>query len=140
MATNSVIYIVMHEMILLLYLGLTEQRIKQKVTIDKEIIYKRISGQEIVSYGVFVVDNEKRGSNFFLLEEIDEDFYVNPRNTMFQVKYNPFLRKPIDYYSFIMNLTNSVIKSLTKSLNTTKTEIAYLLQIQKEIVEIKKYT
>ena len=124
--------------LLRLYLGIEKQRLTSKITIDGNLIYKRISNQEIVSYGVFVVDNKGKGAKFFLLEEIKEPFYVNPRNTMFQIKYNPKIDEPIDYYSFCMSLIDSILESLQKSLNTTKTEIIVLSKIREEIISIKQ--
>ncbi len=124
--------------LLRLYLGITRQRLTSKITIDVELIYKRISGEEIIGYGIFVVDNKKRGAKFFLLEEIHDDFYVNPRNTMFQIKYNPSLGKPKDYYLFVIELMDSILESLQKNLNTIKTEIIVLSEIKHQIMEIKK--
>ena len=119
-------------------MGISEQRLTSKITIDRKIIYRRICGEEIVSYAVFVVDNKKRGANFFLLEQIKDSFYVNPRNTMFQIKYSPLLGKPIDYYSFCMNLIDAILSSLNKVLNATKTEIIILSKIREEIVKLKR--
>jgi len=109
--------------LLRLYLGIDKQRLTSKITIDGDLIYKRVSGEEIVSYAVFVVDNKKRGANFFLLEEVKDDFYVNPRNTMFQIKYSPSLDEPIDYYSFCIKLIDAILEALNKNLNSIKTEI-----------------
>ena len=93
-----------------LYLDIRQQRLKGKITIDKNKIYKRVLEKEIISYGVFVFDSQKRSFNFFLLEEIDDDLYINPRNTMFQVKYRPQISKtPLDYYSFIIKLIDAII-------------------------------
>lgn len=120
-----------------LYLGITKQRVTSKITIDSKLIYKRVSGEEIISYAVFVVDKDKNKANFFLLEEIDDNFYVNPRNNMFQVKYKPKLRKPRDYFAFVIELIDSILKSLQKSLNTTQTEIIAINGIKQELIEIK---
>ena len=124
--------------LLRLYLGVTEQRLTSKITIDRDLIYRRISGKEIVSYGIFVIDKAKRGAKFFLLEEIKDSFYVNPRNTMFQIKYNPLLGKPIDYYSFCIALIDAICEALKKNLNATKTEIIVLGKIKEEIIKLKK--
>ncbi len=124
--------------LLRLYLGISKQRLTSKITIDGDLIYKRVSGEEIVSYAVFVVDNKKRGAKFFLLEEIKDSFYVNPRNTMFQIKYSPLLGEPIDYYSFCINLIDAILVALNKSLNATKTEIIVLSKIKEEITGIKR--
>jgi len=124
--------------LLRLYLGIDKHRLTSKITIDGDLIYKRISGKEIVSYAVFVVDNKKRGSSFFLLEEIKNSFYVNPRNTMFQIKYSPLLGEPIDYYSFCIKLIDAILKALNKSLNSIKTEIITLYTIKEEIIKIKQ--
>ena len=117
-----------------LYLDIRQQRLKSKIPIDKNKIYERILGKEIISYGVFVFDSQKRGFNFFLLEEIEEKFYINPRNTMFQVKYNPQISKtPLDYYSFVIKLVDAIIGSLIKSKASIETEILVLKTIKKEI-------
>ena len=123
--------------LLRLYLNIYQQRIK-KITIDKNTIYKRILGKEIIGYGVFVFDKEGRGSKFFLLEEVNEEFYINPRNTMFQIKYNPNLVNPVDYYSFIIKLIDSVIDSLAKSKASIETEIIVLKTIKQQIIELKE--
>jgi len=51
-----------------LYLGISKQRLAEEIKIDRKLILKRVSNEEIISYGVFVVDNKKRGHNFFLKE------------------------------------------------------------------------
>lgn len=124
--------------LLRLYLGISKQRLTSKITIDGNLIYRRVSGEEIVSYAVFVVDKEKKGAKFFLLEEIKDNFYVNPRNTMFQVRYAPSLGKPIDYYSFCIALIDAILEALNKSLNATKTEIIVLSKIKEQIMKIKR--
>jgi len=125
--------------LLRLYLGIPKQRLTSKITIDKELINKRVSGEEIVAYGVFVFDKNKRGSNFFLLEEVKDTFYINPRNTMFQIKYKPkLLNMPRDFYSFCVSLIDSAIIALKKNLNDTKTEIIVLSKIKEEILKMKK--
>ena len=78
------------------------------------------------------------GSNFFLLEEIKDSFYVNPRNTMFQIKYAPLLGDPLDYYAFCITLIDAILDALEKSLNATKTEIIVLSEIKGEIINIKR--
>ncbi|XRO76130.1 hypothetical protein ACO3VM_04805 [Methanocaldococcus sp. 10A] len=124
--------------LLRLYLGISKQRLTSKITIDGDLIYKRVSSEEIVSYGVFVVDNRKRGAKFFLLEEIKDPFYINPRNNMFQIKYNPKLGEPMDYFTFCLELINAILESLEKSLNKIKTEIIVLSKIKEEIINIKR--
>jgi hypothetical protein len=125
--------------LLRLYLDINKQRLNDKITIDKNKIYKRISGEEIISYGVFVFDNKKRNFNFFLLEEIGEELYVNPRNTMFQIKYKPRLSEiPFDYYSFIIKLIDAIIDSLNKSKFSIETEIVVLRTIKQQIISLKK--
>jgi hypothetical protein len=123
--------------LLRLYLNISKQRLTSKIIIDGNLIYKRVSGDDIISYAVFVVDNRKRGAKFFLLEEIKDSFYVNPRNTMFQIKYNPSLGEPIDYYSFCITLIDAVLKALNKSLAVIETEIIVLGQIKEKLIEIK---
>jgi hypothetical protein len=121
-----------------LYLDIRRQRLKGKITIDKNKIYKRVLGKEIISYGVFVFDSQKRGFNFFLLEEIDDELYINPRNTMFQVKYSPQISKtPLDYYSFIIKLIDAIIGSLSKSKASIETEILILQTIKQQIISIR---
>ena len=121
-----------------LYLDIRRQRLKGEITIDKNKIYKRVLGKEIISYGVFVFDSQKRGFNFFLLEEIEEKLYINPRNTMFQVKYSPQISKtPLDYYSFIIKLIDAIIGSLSKSKASIETEILILQTIKQQIISIR---
>jgi len=124
--------------LLRLYLGIKKQRLTSQVIIDNNLIYRRIAGEEIIAYGIFVVDKKTNNSNFFLLEEISDVFYVNPRNTMFQIKYNPSIKRPIDYYSFVLSLIDAIIYSLQKNINSTKTEVVVLNSIKKQIIEIKR--
>ena len=121
-----------------LYLGIRQQRLKRKVIIDRDKVYKRVLGEEIISYGVFVFDARKRGFNFFLLEEIDDDFYVNPRNTMFQARYSPQISKtPLDYYSFMTKLIDATVDSLKKSKASIEAEVLILQTIKQQIMSIK---
>jgi hypothetical protein len=121
-----------------LYLDIKQQRLKSEITIDRNKIYKRVMGKEIISYGVFVFDSQKRDFNFFLLEEIEEKLYINPRNTMFQVKYSPQISKtPLDYYSFIIKLIDAIIGSLSKSKASIETEILILQTIKQQIISIR---
>lgn len=125
--------------LLRLYLDIKEQRLTEKIEIDKNTIYKKIAGEEIISYGVFALDKENKKYNFFLLEEINNDFYINPRNTMFQISYAPKLKnQPMDYFDFISSLIDSTIISLRKSINKAKTEIIVLRNIKSLILEIGK--
>jgi hypothetical protein len=125
--------------LLRLYLDIRQQRLKGKITIDKNKIYTRVLGKEIISYGVFVFDSQKRGFNFFLLEEIEEELYINPRNTMFQVKYNPKISKTLlDYYSFVNKLIDAIIESLNKSKASIETEILCLEYIKQQIKSISR--
>jgi len=122
-----------------LYLDIKQQRLKSEITIDRNKIYKRVIGKEIISYGVFVFDSQKRDFNFFLLEEIEEKLYINPRNTMFQVKYSPQISKtPLDYYSFIIKLIDAIIGSLSKSKASIETEILILQTIKQQIISIRE--
>ena len=121
-----------------LYLDIKQQRLKSEITIDRNKIYKRVLGKEIISYGVFVFDSQKRSFNFFLLEEIDDDLYINPRNTMFQVKYRPQISKtPLGYYSFIIKLIDVIIGSLSKGKASIETEILILQTIKQQIISIR---
>jgi len=121
-----------------LYLDIKQQRLKSEITIDRNKIYKRVIGKEIISYGVFVFDSQKRGFNFFLLEEIEEKLYINPRNTMFQVKYSPQISEtPLDYYSSIIKLIDAIISSLSKSKASIETEILTLQTIKQQIISIR---
>jgi hypothetical protein len=121
-----------------LYLDIRQQKLKGKVIIDGDKVYKRVLGEEIISYGVFVFDARKRGFNFFLLEEIDDDFYVNPRNTMFQARYSPQISKtPLDYYSFMTKLIDATVDSLKKSKASIEAEVLILQTIKQQIMSIK---
>jgi hypothetical protein len=83
-------------------------------------------------------DVRKRGFNFFLLEEIDDDFYVNPRNTMFQARYSPQISKtPLGYYSFITKLIDATVDSLKKSKASIEAEVLILQTIKQQIMSIK---
>jgi len=124
--------------LLRLYLGIKRQRLTSEITINGELVYNRISGNEIVSYGIFVVDKYRRGYKFFLLEEIKDDFYVNPRNNMFQIRYSPNLGDPIDYFAFVKKLIDAILESLEKSLNSIKTEILVLNSIKIQLINIKE--
>lgn len=124
--------------LLRLYLGISTQRLTSKITIDGNLIFNRVSGEELVAYALFVIDKKERGYKFFLLEEMKDSFYVNPRNTMFQVRYNPPLGDPVDYYTFCIKLIDAILEALKKSLSTIETEILVLKTIQKELIEIKK--
>lgn len=114
--------------LLRLYLNIKTQRLSKETEIDKEVITKRVSEKEIVAYAVFVIDKNTRKHNFFFLEEIKkDDFYVNPRNTMFQIKYNPTLRgSPMTFRDFVLSLINAIIVSLKKSIKGAKIEITVL--------------
>jgi len=85
-----------------------------------------------------VVDKYRRGHKFFLLEEIEDNFYVNPRNTMFQIRYNPNLSYPMDYFTFIRKLIDAILESLEKALNSIKTEIVVLNSIKIQLINIKE--
>jgi hypothetical protein len=122
-----------------LYLDVRQQRLKGKVIIDEDKIYRRVLGEEIISYGVFVFDARKRSWNFFILEEVDDEFYVNPRNTMFQVKYKPLISKtPLDYYSFVTKLIDATVDSLKKSKASIEAEVLILQTIKQQIMLIKE--
>ncbi len=123
--------------LLRLYAGITTQR-ATKVVVDKEIILRRVEGKEVVSYGIFVVDKNRREFNFFLLEEVAENFYVNPRNSMFQVRYCPSLRsRPLGYYDFVLKLIDASTEALSKAINKAKTEILTLEALRGIITEVK---
>ena len=124
--------------LLRLYLSIKEQRLTHEITLNKRIIYDRIAGNEILTYAMFVVDRRKRGYRFFLLEEVADDFYVNPRNTMFQVRYSPQLRDPRSFYDFVIELINATVKALETSLRATQTEISILKYIKIELTKIKE--
>lgn len=121
-----------------IYTGFQGQRFKLSDTEEFQevmgIIHRRVNYEEIVCYGVFVVDNKGRGSEFFLLEEVDEDFYINPRNTMLQIHYKPkLLKKPRTYKETLLLLLESVIKSLEQSKKSIQMEISNLTKL-KEIL------
>lgn len=122
-----------------LYLGIGTQRLPSRITLNRETICDRVSGKQIVSYGVFVLDKQKRDSNFFLLEEIADNFYVNPRNNMFQVSYKPDIRdEPMSYYDMVVKLIDSIYNSLKKGMNKVQTELTALEYIRNEIEQVNK--
>ena len=123
--------------LLRLYLCIPAQRLTSKVTVDGNLIFRRVRGNELVAYALFVIDKKRRGYKFFLLEEIRDNFYVNPRNTMFQVKYNPSLGDPVDYYTFCMKLIDAIIEALKRSLDAIKTEIIVLNTIKEKLIELE---
>lgn len=125
--------------LLRLYLNINTQRLTEKIEIDKKIIYKRIVGEDIVVYGVFAIDKNTRQHRFFFLNEIDGKFYVNPRNTLFQVEYNPKLIKiPLDFYNFSLSMIDSATIALGKAINKAKTEIIVLQQIKNLMIGLEK--
>jgi hypothetical protein len=125
--------------LLRLYFDITTQRLKDEVTINRKTIRERIDGDEIVLYAIFVMDKSKTKSNWFLLEEIKDDLYINPRNTMLQVKYNPEIEMPKDYFTFTYNLNNQIKMALEKTLKATQNELTYIIQLQNILIEIKKH-
>ena len=126
--------------LLRLYLDISEQRLSDKITINKKTILNRIMGNEIVSYALFIVDKDSTNNyNFFFFEELnDEYYYVNPRNNYFQVEYNPKLNEnPITYCEFVEKLIDATIVSLNKSIEKAKSEVYelnYIKSIIKEVV------
>lgn len=123
--------------LLRLYLSIKNQRLKNQITIDKQVIYNRIIEKDILMYGIFILDKSRDISNFFFLEEIKGDLYINPRNTMLQTKYNPsLLDKPLDYYAFMEKLFNGIELSLKKNIASTQTELTTLLSIRNLFKEI----
>ncbi len=120
--------------LLRLYFGIKSQRLSEKAEINKKLVLKRLRGEEIVSYGLFVLDKDTKDFNFFLLEEIDEPFYVNPRNTMFQVRYTPKIRKePMSYYEFVRKLVKAIQKSLQKVIEKAVQESERLESLLDEL-------
>ena len=72
--------------LLRLYLDISEQRLSDKITINKKTILNRIMGNEIVSYALFIVDKDSTNNyNFFFFEELNDEYYVNPRNIIFRL-------------------------------------------------------
>ncbi|GAB6101632.1 hypothetical protein JCM16138_08550 [Thermococcus atlanticus] len=125
--------------LLRLYLGIKSQRLSENADIDRRLVYRRLRGDEIVAYGLFVLDKYGRGYNFFLLEEIDEAFYVNPRNTMFQVRYTPRLRdEPLTYYEFLRKLIGAIKESLRKVIEKAEQESNRLDSILDELSGVEK--
>jgi len=51
---------------------------------------------------------------------------------MFQVKYKPLLKDPVNYYIFCIKLFNATLKALKKSLENIKTEINILKNINEK--------
>ncbi len=123
--------------LLRLYFGIKSQRLSEKAEINRKLVAKRVRGEEIVSYALFVLDKDTKDFNFFLLEEIDEPFYVNPRNTMFQVRYNPKIRKkPMSYHDFVRKLIKAIQKSLQKVIEKAEQESSRLDSILDELSEV----
>ena len=122
--------------LLRLYLDISEQRLSDKITINKKTILNRILGNAIVSYALFIVDKDNTNNyDFFFFEELNDEYYVNPRNNYFQVKYNPKLNEnPITYCEFVEKLIDATIVSLNKSIAKAKSEV-YILNYIKSIIK-----
>lgn len=124
--------------LLRLYLGIQTQRLTDDLVIKKNLILDRVDGKEIVAYAIFAVDKNSQKFNLFYLEEIADDFYVNPRNHMFQVSYSPNLKKEIlDYYDFVTLLITSSIKGLKSLIKKAKSEVLALESIKQVLIELK---
>lgn len=123
--------------LLRLYFDVTTQRLKKSDKIDVKPIYDRCIGKEIVSYAIFVIDKNTRDYRFFFFEELKDDFYVNPRNNYFQVKYDPnLLSLPKSYIEFCNELIDAITTSRKKLLKSTEEEILAVLKLSEVL---KKY-
>lgn len=110
--------------LLRLYFDVTTQRIKKDDEIDERPICDRCNKKEIRSYAIFVIDKITRDYRFFFFEELKGDFYVNPRNNYFQVKYDPeLLNIPRTYPEFCNSLLEAIIISRKKLLKSTNEEM-----------------
>ncbi len=120
--------------LLRLYLGVKSQRLSENADIDRRLVYRRLKGEEIVAYALFVLDKDTKDCNFFLLEELDEPFYINPRNTMFQVRYRPRTREePMSYLDFLRRLIEATQESLQKVIAKAEEESNRLESILNEL-------
>lgn len=124
--------------LLRLYLGTKEILVKEKTEIDPESIRRKVLGKEVASYAIFVVDKyNPKNHRFFFLEEMDDKFYVNPRNNMFQIRYDPPLRsEPLDFVSFIELLFASTLTALNKTIEHKHDEIKGIERIDSLITEL----
>ena len=123
--------------LLRLYLGSTSPRFTTITPEMKEVIRRRVSGEEVIGYCVFVVDTTLRENvddafNLFFLEEL-MDMYVNPRQDKFQVEYKPRLRKtPMSYCDFIKKFIDACIEALRRKIDVAEKEIRKL----KDVLEL----
>jgi hypothetical protein len=124
--------------LLRLYLGIKESRVSASALSNEGVlstISRRIKGEEEVAYGVFVIDHQWIGYNFFLFEELYSNYYyVNPRNTMFQTSYNPpLLSTPIDYKSFLARLLSTILNALRANKEKIEEEIEAISYLRDQI-------
>ena len=125
--------------LLRLYLDVKDQRLGENEELEQDVIAARIKGKEVVSYAIFVVDNQHNEHRLYFFEELADSFYVNPRNHMFQTKYSPTLRQePMDYSTFILRLISASDESLDKLIENAETEKKKLIQFRNEIVKYTK--
>lgn len=104
-----------------------------------DTIRRRLKNQEVVAYGILAIDKSLNDYSFFLLEEIEEPLYINPRNTMLQVPYRPKLRqKPRPYKDFILSLLEAIQHALQRTQKSIETELASLEKISQDIESIAK--
>lgn len=109
--------------LLRLYLKIHDQRLTEESFYDYNSVLRRIRGEEIVLFGIFVIDKQDREYNFFFLEDIAEKLYINPRNSKLQVSYKPPLRKePQNYNEFMKGILSSTILSLEKKIRSASIE------------------
>ncbi|MHA1222289.1 MAG: hypothetical protein ACTSP3_03300 [Candidatus Heimdallarchaeaceae archaeon] len=121
--------------LLRLYLDIQKQRVKKGICPNYDTIKRRINGEEILTYALYVFDKNSRKHNFFFLEEVDEDFYINPRNSMFQIKYNPRLRRePMTYLNFVKKLVLESNKALKKRIESAEEEKTMLGEYFEKLV------
>ncbi len=123
--------------LLRLYLDIPKQRVKKGVFPNYTTIKRRVLGKELFAYALYVFDKDTRKFNLFYLEDINEDFYINPRNSMFQVKYKPSLRKkPMSFYTFIQTLLEESIRALKKRIVSAEDEKDVLIDYCQEIASL----
>ncbi len=104
-----------------------------------DAIRRRLKNQEVVAYGILAIDRSLDDYSFFLLKEIEEPLYINPRNTMLQVPYRPNLRqKPRPYKDFILSLLEAIQHALRRTQQSIESELESLEKIRQDIESIAK--
>ncbi len=102
-----------------------------------DIIKRRLRDLEVVAYGVLVIDKSLKDFNFFLLEEVADPLYVNPRNTMLQVPYKPQVRsKPLSYREFVTNLLDAIKKAHERTLESVGSELTAIENLRQHFLSL----